>query len=57
MAQDVGMVYMCCGVVCVEGSITTCACFHSENFFCDFLYYAVTQDACRLTVEGPFVIF
>ena len=40
MAQDVGMVWMCCGVVPIlfswlffERSIPTCACFHLENFF------------------------
>ena len=39
MAQDVGMVWKCCGVIdsylvwlVFEASFPTCACFPSENF-------------------------
>ena len=32
-----------------EGSIPTCACFHSENFSCDLFYYIVT--ICSAAVQ------
>ena len=57
MAQDVGMVESIAvsspsSLVGFEGSIPTCACFHSENFFCDlfllFFFFVFFRGRCMI---------